>query len=85
VILRGLNAGGQDAGMTLPGSPQMNLQMRNNSSYPGTVLVAATAQELSSTLQPLGYLPPSGITSAEYAIEMVHSAGLQTFQRSGAL
>jgi hypothetical protein len=85
VILRGLNAGGQNAGMTLPGSPSMNVQLRNNASYPGTVMVAATATQLSTTLKADGFLPPSGITSAEYAIEMVHSAGLQTFQRSGAL
>ena len=85
IYLRGLNYGGQNAGITLPNNPQVNVTLRNNTSYPSTVMTAATAAAMSTTLGNLKYLPPSGITSAEYAIEMVQSAGLQTFQRSGVL
>ncbi len=82
VILRGLNYGGQNAGMTLPNSPQANVALRGNASYPGTLMIEATAASISAKLSSLGYLPPSGVTSAEFAIEMVQSAGLQGFQRS---
>lgn len=85
VIMRGLNYNGQNAGITLPGSPKANVTLRNSSSFPWTVMASETAGTLSTALGNLGFLPPSGITSAEYAIEMVHSAGLQTFQRSGVL
>jgi hypothetical protein len=85
VILRGLNAGEQSAGVPLKGDPQFNVLLRSSTSYPWTVMAQATANALTISLKKLGFLPPSGITSAEYAIEMVQSAGLQTFQRSGVL
>lgn len=85
VILRGLNAGGQSAGMPLKGDPTVNVVLRSSTGFPWTVMVQATANALSTGLSSQGALPPSGITSAEYAIEMVQSAGLQTFQRSGVL
>jgi len=85
VYLRGLNYGGQKAGFPIPGNVPANVSLRTSTSYPGTIMTAATATTMSTALGNLKYLPPSGITSAEYAIEMVQSAGLQTFKRSGVL
>jgi hypothetical protein len=85
VYLRGLNYGGQKAGFPIPGNVQANVTLRTSTSYPGTIMTEATATTMSTALGNLKYLPPSGITSAEYAIEMVQSAGLQTFKRSGVL
>jgi hypothetical protein len=83
VVLRGLGFSGQNPGMPLSGSPQAAVAMRASTTFPGVVDTAGTAANLVTALKAKQSLSPQNIfTSAEYAIEMVRAAGVQSFVRS---
>ena len=75
--LRGLTSG-QNAGMPLPNDPHANVSFRNGQ-YPGVMKTNATTQNIKTAL---GSALPGAFTSAEFAIEMVLTAGLQSFTQS---
>ena len=82
VFLRYLGYGGSTPGVqvTDPSTIQQDVQFRSSTSYPGVVKTAATAIGLQNALIANNLMPSgSTVTSAEYAIQMVQAAGLQSF------
>ncbi len=87
-LLRGLGFGGFDPGIQLPVDPNTNkhpsapVSMRSGAASAGVMRASQTATNLKNALQAQKALSPDGtFTSAEFAIQMVFAAGLQTFQQ----
>ncbi|WP_346897374.1 hypothetical protein [uncultured Roseibium sp.] len=79
-FLRGLGYGGHDPGIQI-GSVEAPVAMRGNADYPGVVDIANTAANLKAALKTQNALDPEEtFTSAEFAVQMVRAAGLQSFE-----
>jgi hypothetical protein len=78
-FLRGLGYGGHAAGLQIPGVTAA-VTMRAGAKA-GVLDVAASAASVKAALQGQGALDPSGtFTAAEFAVQMVRAAGMQSFQ-----
>lgn len=63
------------------GNAQAPVAMRSNAKYPGVLNITQTAANLKEQLKQQSALDPQDtFTSAEFAVQMVRSAGLQTFE-----
>lgn len=79
-FLRGLGYGGHDPGIQI-GNVETTVTMRNNASYPGVVDISQTAANLKNALKSKNALDAAEtFTSAEFAVQMVRAAGLQSFE-----
>lgn len=85
VFLRSIGYQGSTPGRQVQPDIQQKVEFRSSSAYPGVVRTAATASGLQQALIGNG-LMASGqrLTSAEYAIQMVQAAGLQTFEQGAS-
>lgn len=82
IYLRYLGLNGSTPGVQVPADIAQNVQFRSSPAYPGVVMTAATAAALQMALISNGLMAKGqSVTSAEYAIQMVQAAGLQTFQQ----
>ncbi len=81
IFLRGLGWDDTPAGSELSQAPSITPTLRPSTAYPGVLDVSATANALCSALQTRSALPdgPSTLNSAQFAIQMVRSAGEQAF------
>ena len=81
VFLRYIGYNGSTPGMQVQPNVQQGVQFRSNTAYPGVVMTSATATGLQNALISNELMAPDQtLTSAEYAIQMVQAAGLQTFE-----
>ena len=79
-FLRGLGYGGHDPGIQIVG-PSAPLTMRKGTAKPGVLDVATSAAATKAALVALNALDTHGtFTAAEFAVQMVRAAGLQSFQ-----
>ncbi|MCQ0090817.1 hypothetical protein [Roseovarius sp. M141] len=84
-FLRWLSAGGSGndkhaAGEQI-GSVEAPVAMRSNTAHPGVLDITKTAENLKAALKKQSALDPQDtFTSAEFAVQMVRSAGLQSFE-----
>jgi hypothetical protein len=83
VVLRGLGANNLAAGVQLPGATARTASVAlRPGGAAGVIDVARTAQSLKQGLSDNHALSPEGtFTSAEFAVEMVRAAGLQSFEQ----
>lgn len=82
VFLRSLGYNGSTPGMQVQPDIEQNVQFRSGNAYPGVIKTAATASGLQGALISNGLMASGqSLTSAEYAIQMVQAAGLQTFEQ----
>jgi len=82
VVLRGLGVNNYAAGFQLPITPAPTAQIAMRAGATGVVNVAQSVISLKNGLSDPSHnaLSPEGtFTSAEYAVQMVRAAGLQTF------
>jgi len=79
-FLRGLGYGGYQPGIQIVGA-SAPLTMRGGSAKPGVLDVATSAAAVKTALQARNALnATSTFTAAEFAVQMVRAAGLQSFQ-----
>ncbi len=79
-FLRGLGYGGHEPGIQI-GNDKAPVDMRGNADYPGVVDISKTAANLKAALKKQNALDPEDtFTSAEFAVQMVRAAGLQSFE-----
>lgn len=85
VFLRSIGYNGGTPGEQVQPDIQQNVQFRSGNAYPGVVRTAATASGLQAALISNGLMASDqSLTSAEYAIQMVQAAGLQTFEQGAS-
>jgi hypothetical protein len=82
VVLRGLGAGGHEAGFQFTSTPVPTASIPTAAgSFAGVLDVNGAAANLKNALQAQGALSTRGtFTSCELAIQMVRAAGLQSFE-----
>ncbi|MDP9840619.1 hypothetical protein J2T09_005407 [Neorhizobium huautlense] len=79
-FLRGLGYGGHAPGLQI-GSVEAPVSMRTDARYPGVVDITKTAASLKNALKTQNALDTAEtFTSAEFAVQMVRAAGLQSFE-----
>ena len=80
VFLRYLGYNGSTPGVQVQPDIEQPVEFRSSAAYPGVVKTAATALGLQAALIKNNLMASgSTITSAEYAVQMVQAAGLQSF------
>lgn len=78
-FLRGLGYGAHEPGIQID-SVEAPVAMREDTAHPGVVNVSQTAANLKAAMIAQNALDPKEtFTSAEFAVQMVRSAGLQSF------
>lgn len=83
-FLRGLGHGGHEPGTQIP-DQEAPVALRGGTSRPGVLDVAASAASLHDAMRRLGALDQAGtFTAAEFAVQMVRAAGMQSFQWNAA-
>ncbi|WP_446744548.1 hypothetical protein [Silvibacterium acidisoli] len=85
VFLRSLGYNGSTPGKQVTPNIEQNVAFRSSTAYPGVVKTASTAVGLQNALLQNGLMAPgSTITAAEYAVQMVQAAGLQSFEQGAS-